>query len=72
MSALEPTAWPLRCAFIAWLAKNSHDEETPAAVMHWPNLAATSVLAVNALISDGIELEIHSYWWYCAGTRRLI
>jgi uncharacterized membrane protein len=51
------------CAFIAWLARNSHDEQEPAPVMHWPNLAATAVLAVNALILIAFSLEIHSYWW---------
>jgi len=51
-------------AFVAWLAKNTHDEETPAAVMHWPNLAAASVLAVNALTLLAVSLEIHSFWWY--------
>jgi uncharacterized membrane protein len=51
------------CAFIAWLARNSHDEQEPAPVMHWPNLAATAVLAVNALILIAFSWEIHSYWW---------
>ena len=51
------------CAYIAWLARNSHDEQEPAPFMHWPNLAAVSVLAVNALILIAFSLEIHSYWW---------
>ena len=51
-------------AFVAWLAKNTHDEETPAAVMHWPNLAAAGVLAVNALALLAIGWEIHSFWWF--------
>jgi uncharacterized membrane protein len=51
-------------AFVAWLAKNTRDEETPAAVMHWPNLAAAGVLAVNALILLAIGWEIHSFWWF--------
>ena len=51
-------------AFVAWLAKNTRDEETPAAVMHWPNLAAASVLAVNSLALLAISLEIHSFWWF--------
>jgi uncharacterized membrane protein len=51
-------------AFMAWLAANTRDEETPTAVMHWPNLAAASVLAVNALILLAVSLEIHSFWWY--------
>ena len=32
--------------------------------MHWPNLAAVAVLAVNALILIAFSLEIHSYWWF--------
>jgi len=51
------------CAYIAWLARNSHDEQEPALFMHWPNLAAVSVLAVNALILIAFSWEIHSYWW---------
>ncbi|MGD0345285.1 MAG: DUF2339 domain-containing protein [Terracidiphilus sp.] len=51
-------------AFVAWLAKNAHDEEAPAAVMHWPNLAAAGVLAVNVLILLAVSLEIHSFWWF--------
>jgi len=50
-------------AFVAWLARNSHDEQEPAPLMHWPNLAAVAVLAVNALILIAFSLEIHSYWW---------
>jgi uncharacterized membrane protein len=51
------------CAFIAWLARNSHDEQEPNPLMHWPNLAAVAVLAVNALILIAFSWEIHSYWW---------
>jgi uncharacterized membrane protein len=51
-------------AFVAWLAKNTRDEEAPTAVMHWPNLAAAGVLAVNALILLAISLEINNFWWY--------
>ena len=51
------------CAYIAWLARNSQDEQEPLPFMHWPNLAAVSVLAVNALILIAFSLEIHSYWW---------
>jgi uncharacterized membrane protein len=51
------------CAYIAWLARNSHDEEEPLPFMHWPNLAAVSVLAVNVLILIAFSWEIHSYWW---------
>ncbi|MGA2572196.1 MAG: DUF2339 domain-containing protein [Terracidiphilus sp.] len=51
------------CAFIAWLARNSHDEQEPNPLMHWPNLAAAAVLAVNALILIAFSWEIHSYWW---------
>jgi len=51
------------CAFIAWLARNSRDEEEPSAILHWPNLAAVAVLAVNVLILLAFSLEIHSYWW---------
>ncbi|MGB8029672.1 MAG: DUF2339 domain-containing protein [Terracidiphilus sp.] len=51
------------CAFIAWLARNSHDEQEPAPLMHWPNLAAVAVLAVNVLILIAFSWEIHSYWW---------
>jgi uncharacterized membrane protein len=51
------------CAYIAWLARNSQDEQKPVPFMHWPNLAAVSVLAVNALILIAFSLEIHSYWW---------
>jgi uncharacterized membrane protein len=51
------------CAYIAWLARNSHDQQEPLLFMHWPNLAAVSVLAVNALILIAFSLEIHSYWW---------
>jgi uncharacterized membrane protein len=52
------------CAFIAWLAKRSHDEQEPSALMHWPNLAAAAVLTVNALILIAFSWEIHSYWWF--------
>lgn len=31
--------------------------------MHWPNLAAVAVLALNALILIAFSWEIHSYWW---------
>jgi uncharacterized membrane protein len=51
------------CAFIAWLARSSHDEREPDSLMHWPNLAAAAVLAVNALILIAFSWEIHSYWW---------
>jgi uncharacterized membrane protein len=51
-------------AFLAWLARNSHDEQEPSPVMHWPNLAAAAVLAVNALILIAFSWEIHSYWWF--------
>jgi uncharacterized membrane protein len=51
------------CAYIAWLARNSHDKEEPLPFMHWPNLAAVSVIAVSALILIAFSLEIHSYWW---------
>jgi uncharacterized membrane protein len=50
-------------AFMAWLAKNSRDQEEPAAVMHWPVLAATAVLLINALILLAFSWEIHGYWW---------
>ncbi len=51
------------CAYIAWLARNSHDEEDPLPFMHWPILATVSVLAVNALILIAFSWEIHGYWW---------
>ncbi len=52
------------CAFIAWMARHSHDEQEPSAPLHWPNLAALSVLAVNVLILLAFSWEIHSYWWF--------
>ena len=51
------------CAFIAWMARNSRDEEDPGPLMYWPNLAAVAALAVNALILMAFSWEIHSYWW---------
>jgi uncharacterized membrane protein len=51
------------CAFIAWTARKSRDEQEPNLLMHWPNLAAVAVLAVNFLILIAVSLEIHSYWW---------
>lgn len=51
------------CAYIAWLARNSHDEQESVPFMHWPNLAAVSVVAVSALILIAFSCEIHSYWW---------
>jgi len=51
------------CAFIAWLARNSHDEQESNPAMGWSNLAAAAVLAVNALILIAFSWEIHSYWW---------
>jgi uncharacterized membrane protein len=51
------------CAFIAWLARNSRDEQEPAPPMHWPNLAAAAVMIMNALILIAFSWEIHSYWW---------
>ncbi len=44
------------CAFIAWLARRSHDEHEPNPLMHWPNLAAVAVLAVNLLILIAFSL----------------
>jgi uncharacterized membrane protein len=52
------------CAFIAWLAKHSHDENEVEPVMRWPQLAAIAVLAVNVLILLAFSWEIHSYWWF--------
>jgi len=52
------------CAFIAWTARRSRDEDEPNPLMHWPNLAAVAVLAVNLLILIAVSLEIHSYRWY--------
>ena len=52
------------CAFMAWLAKHSHDEQQPSTPIDWPNLAAISVLAVNVLILLAFRWEIHSYWWF--------
>ena len=52
------------CAFIAWTARKSRDEDEPNPLMHWPNLAAVAVLAVNLLILIAFSLEIHSYWWF--------
>ena len=51
-------------AFVAWLARKSHDEQEVSAVMHWPNLAAAAVLAVNVLILVALSWEIHCYWWF--------
>jgi len=51
------------CGFIAWLARNAHDEQQPEGAMSWPVLAATAVLAANALILISVSLEIHAYWW---------
>ena len=51
------------CVYIAWLARNSQDEQEPLPFMHWPNLAAVSVIAVSALILIAFSWEIHSYWW---------
>jgi uncharacterized membrane protein len=51
-------------AFVAWLAKNTRDEEDSTAVIPWPNLAAAGVLVVNALTLLAISLEIHSFWWF--------
>jgi uncharacterized membrane protein len=51
------------CAYIAWLARNSHDEQEPVPFMHWPILATVSVIAVSALILIALSWEIHSYWW---------
>ncbi len=50
-------------AFMAWLARRSHDEQEPSPLMHWPNLAAASILIVNILILIAFSWEIHSYWW---------
>jgi uncharacterized membrane protein len=50
-------------AFVAWLARNSaQEEEAVEPILRWPFLAAASVLAVNALILISISSEIHSYW----------
>ena len=54
------------CAYIAWLARNSGDEQEPVPFMHWPNLAAVSVIAVSVLILIAFSWEIHSYWWLCS------
>jgi uncharacterized membrane protein len=56
------------CAFIAWLAKNSHDESgastgEPEIILNWQGLAAAAVIAVNVLVLLAFSLEIHSYWW---------
>lgn len=50
-------------AFVAWLARNTRDED-PIGVIPWPNLAAAGVLVVNALTLLAISLEIHSFWWF--------
>jgi uncharacterized membrane protein len=51
------------CAFIAWLANASRDEQAPDAALPWANLAVAAVLAVNVLTLLAFSLEIHSYWW---------
>lgn len=52
------------CAFIAWIARTSHDETGPGSEMHWATLAAAAVLAVNALTLLAFSFEIHNYWWF--------
>lgn len=49
--------------FMAWLAKNSTDNEDPGVLIDWPHLAGAAVLAVNALILIAFSWEIHCYWW---------
>jgi uncharacterized membrane protein len=51
------------CAFIAWLAHSSRDEQESNPLLPWPPLSAAAVLAVNALILIAFSWEIHSYWW---------
>ena len=50
-------------AFVAWLARKSHDEREVSPVMDWPYLAAAAALAVNVLILVAFSWEIHCYWW---------
>jgi uncharacterized membrane protein len=50
-------------AFVAWIARRAlpalqEDDQPP-----WITIAATSLLAVNALILLSICWEIHGYWW---------
>jgi uncharacterized membrane protein len=51
-------------AFVAWVARNSREEESQAAGLSWPALGGAAVLAVNVLTLLAIGWEIHSYWWY--------
>jgi uncharacterized membrane protein len=51
------------CAFMAWLATRSTDEDAPFPPLHWLNLAAAGALLVNILILIAFSLEIHSFWW---------
>jgi uncharacterized membrane protein len=49
--------------FVAWLARNSVQDEALEPVLSWPFLAAAAVLVVNCLILISVGWEIHSYWW---------
>jgi len=51
------------CAFIAWFARKSSDQEEPDAIVPWTTLAVIAGLAINILILIAFSLEIHSYWW---------
>ncbi len=56
------------CAFAGWVAMRARTTDDPAEVVFWSQLAAGSVLAVNALILIAGSLEIHSYWWNLPGS----
>jgi uncharacterized membrane protein len=49
-------------AFSGWIAARGGVGDSQPGVA-WTELAAVSVLAVNALILLAVGLEIHSYWW---------
>jgi uncharacterized membrane protein len=49
-------------AFVAWLARNSMQDEAAEPILRWPFLAAAAVLVVNVLILVAVSSEIHSYW----------
>jgi uncharacterized membrane protein len=51
-------------AVVAWIARHAQDEREVPPALHWPTIAAESVLIVNALILLAVGWEIHSFWWY--------
>lgn len=55
-------------AFVAWLARRAQLQDSSAASLSWPGIAATALLLINLLLLIAVSLEIHSFWLLREGT----